>query len=62
MAKALIGHLHSDHRIPARLASDNARLRVRVAELETLVLQLQAENDRLVEQAAAALDPEMQPA
>ena len=60
MAKALIGHLHSDQRIPARLGLENQRLRCRVAELETLVLRLQVENDRLVdERASAALDAEM---
>lgn len=53
MAKALIGHLNSDLRDP-RLAVDNARLRNRVAELESLVLRLSEENDRLV--AARATD------
>ncbi|QIK76998.1 hypothetical protein [Nocardioides piscis] len=63
MAKALIGHLHTDRRIPARLAQENQRLRVRVAELESLVLRLQVENDRLVEErAVAALEQEMLPA
>lgn len=66
MAKALIGHLNSDLRDP-RLAADNARLRKRVAELESLVLRLSEENDTLVAaQAAQLLDtaplPEMQPA
>lgn len=60
MAKALIGYLHSDQRIPARLGLENQRLRGRVAELETLVLRLQVENDRLVaEQATVALEAEM---
>ena len=68
MAKALIGHLHTDQRIPARLALENQRLRVRVAELETLVLRLQVENDKLVadqavaDQAVAVLEQEMLPA
>ncbi|MCL2542694.1 MAG: hypothetical protein FWE71_09600 [Nocardioidaceae bacterium] len=53
MAKALIGHLNSDLRDP-RLAVDNARLRNRVAELESLVLRLSEENDRLM--AARASD------
>jgi hypothetical protein len=47
MAKALIGHLNSDLRDP-RMAVDNARLRNRVAELESLVLRLSEENDRLM--------------
>ena len=68
MAKALIGYLHSDQRIPARLGLENQRLRGRVAELETLVLRLQAENDRLLAQQTTAvleaemLEPEMLPA
>jgi len=66
MAKALIGHLNSDLRDP-RLAVENARLRTRVAELESLVLRLSEENDNLVAaRAAALLDvaslQEMQPA
>jgi len=55
MAKALIGHLDSDLRTPARIAAENHRLRSRVGELETLVLRLQAENDRLAAQQAAHL-------
>ncbi len=47
MAKALIGHLNSDLRDP-RLAVENARLRNRVAELESLVLRLSEENDKLM--------------
>ena len=68
MAKALIGYLHSDQRIPARLGLENQRLRGRVAELETLVLRLQRENDRLIAEQATAvleagmLEPEMLPA
>jgi len=54
MAKALIGHLGGDLRDP-RLAADNARLRARVAELETLVLRLSEENDRLVDAHAAEI-------
>lgn len=66
MAKALIGHMSSDLRDP-RTAADNARLRQRVAELESLVLRLSEENDRLVAASAADLldaSPlqEMQPA
>ena len=59
MAKALIGYLDSDLRNPARLASDNARLRARVAELETLARRLAEENDALkAAHAAAVLDLE----
>ncbi|MBZ5733149.1 hypothetical protein K8Z61_01465 [Nocardioides sp. TRM66260-LWL] len=66
MAKALIGHLNSDLRDP-RLAIENAKLRTRVRELESLVLRLSEENDRLVAaRAAELLDAtplqEMQPA
>lgn len=66
MAKALIGHLNSDLRDP-RLVVENARLRTRVAELESLVLRLSEENDMLVAaRATALLDvaslQEMQPA
>jgi hypothetical protein len=66
MAKALIGYMNSDLRIPARLTSENTRLRARVAELEDLVLRLTQENDALAAaQAATLLDQtmqEMQPA
>lgn len=55
MAKALIGHLDSDLRIPSSLVAENHRLRTRVSELESLVLRLQQDNDRLVEDHAAAL-------
>jgi hypothetical protein len=65
MAKALIGHLNSDLRDP-RLAVENARLRNRVAELETLVLRLSEENDKLMSARAAEIltadAQEMQPA
>jgi hypothetical protein len=54
MAKALIGYLNSDLRVP-RLTADNARLRTRVAELEKLVLRLSAENDKLVAARAAEI-------
>ncbi len=66
MAKALIGYLDSDLRTPGRLTAENARLRARVAELETLVLRLQEDNDKLTAaQAAALLEPvvsDLQPA
>lgn len=46
MAKALIGHVTTD--LPTRaLALENRRLRTRVEDLESLVLRLQADNDRL---------------
>jgi cell division protein FtsB len=68
MAKALIGYLDSDQRLPARLSAENARLRLRVAELEQLVSRLAQENDVLAAESARALDlesktmQEMQPA
>ncbi|MGA8848012.1 MAG: hypothetical protein WB471_15455 [Nocardioides sp.] len=62
MAKALMGHLHSYPRDP-RVVADNARLRQRVAELESLVVQLSEENDRIVaELLDSAPRQEMQPA
>ena len=66
MAKALIGYMNSDLRDP-RTTAENARLRARVAELESLVLRLSEENDSLVaSRAAEFLDTaplqEMQPA
>jgi hypothetical protein len=69
MAKALIGYMNSDLRTPAHLASENARLRARVRELEGLILRLSEENDKLTAaQAVSMLDlesvamQEMQPA
>jgi hypothetical protein len=66
MAKALIGHLQQDRGLPVRIQAENHQLRVRIAELETLVTRLMEENDRLaVAQAARVLDSEhreMQPA
>ena len=69
MAKALIGYMNSDLRTPARLVAENDRLRSRVGELETLVLRLTEENDKLTAaQAVSMLDlesasmQEMQPA
>ncbi len=43
MAKALVGYVGAD----PRLVDDNQRLRRRVADLEAIVLRLQAENDAL---------------
>lgn len=70
MAKALVGHLRSDQRVPSRLSLDNQRLRRRVSDLEALVLQVQVENDRLrlenerllSERSVPALQAEMLPA
>lgn len=70
MAKALLGHMSSDLHHPARqqaarLATENARLRERITDLEALVLRLQDENEQLTSaQAAALLDgvDDMQPA
>ena len=60
MAKALIGHLNSDLRDP-RLAVENARLRNRVADLESLVLRLSEERDLLAARVAVdAAAQEMQ--
>ncbi len=43
MAKALLGYVGGD----IRLVDDNTRLRRRIADLEAMVLRLQAENDAL---------------
>jgi hypothetical protein len=56
MAKALIGHVNSDIRTTTNLMMENRRLRTRVEDLETLVLRLQADNDRL---AVAAREHEL---
>jgi hypothetical protein len=53
MAKALMGHVHHEPRAVSALAVENNRLRRRVKDLESLVLRLQADNDRL---AAAVRD------
>ena len=64
MAKALLGHLGRDTAPTARLDSENARLRGRVADLEALVRHLSEENDRLVADLALSRerDAVMQPA
>ncbi len=46
MAKALLGYVGGD----SRLLDENQRLRRRIADLQTVVLRLQAENDALVAQ------------
>jgi hypothetical protein len=43
MAKALLGYVGGD----SRLLDENQRLRRRIADLQTVVLRLQAENDAL---------------
>ena len=43
MAKALLGYVGGD----SRLLDENQRLRRRIADLQTVVLRLQAENDSL---------------
>ena len=69
MAKALLGYVHSDlhrdPRTPARLATENARLRARVSELEALTLRLAQENDALAAAAAGqvlTVENDLQPA
>ncbi|HET7173958.1 MAG TPA: hypothetical protein VFI30_06755 [Nocardioidaceae bacterium] len=52
MAKALLGYVGGD----SRLVDDIQRLRRRIADLEAMVLRLQAENDAL---AAHLEDDEM---
>ena len=55
LAKALVGYMStSDPRALDRLASENRRLRQRVADLEAHVMRLQVENDAL----AASLSSE----
>lgn len=63
MAKALLGHLHTESHGVHRLTAENARLRRRVSDLETLVLRLQAENDRLRDiETTTLMEQEMLPA
>lgn len=55
MAKALLGYMSSsDPRAVARLTSETRRLRQRVADLESQLVRVQAENDAL---AAAVHEP-----
>ena len=66
MAKALVGYMNTtDPRVVAHLASENRRLRQRVADLEAHALRLQAENDALaaaaVKSPLLAFDESMQP-
>lgn len=62
MAKALLGHVPGDGRDATRLAAENARLRARVTDLETLVRRLQDENESLTTPAPSVDDLEMEPA
>ena len=66
MAKALVGYMNTtDPRVVAHLASQNRRLRQRVADLEAHVLRLQAENDALaatVSDQLLTVADQMQPA
>ena len=65
MAKALHGYLStSDPRVVAQLTAENRRLRARVADLEAVVLRLQADNDALavaVKSPLLTFDESMQP-
>lgn len=47
MAKALLGYVANGN---PRLVDENLRLRRRIADLEAVVLRLQAENDTLAAQ------------
>ncbi|MFL6172027.1 MAG: hypothetical protein ACJ716_03955 [Marmoricola sp.] len=48
MAKALLGYMGgTDPRVTARLARENQLLRQRIADLESVALRLQKENDAL---------------
>ena len=67
MAKALVGYMStSDPRTLDRLASENRRLRQRVADLEAHIMRLQAENDSLAASLSAeellTVPEHMQPA
>ena len=53
MAKALMGHVTTELHSTTTLVVENRRLRRRVQDLESMVLRLQADNDRL---AAAVRD------
>ena len=57
MAKALLGYsIEADPRLAHRLAGENRVLRQRVADLESIVLRLQKENDALAEVASESVD------
>ena len=61
MAKALLGYSTGpDLRGVNRLASENRRLRQRVADLEDIVLRLHKENDALAELVTDSVDEAVQ--
>jgi hypothetical protein len=53
MAKALIGYVGTQDPRTHRLVTENQQLRQQIADLRSLVLRLQEENDALT----AAIDP-----
>ena len=58
MAKALLGYrVHLDN----RLVLESARLRSRVRDLETLIEDLQHDNDRLRDDASTDIEATRQP-
>ncbi len=58
MAKALYGYATGvDHRVADRIEAQNRLLRQRIADLELVVIRLQAENDRLLAAADEVLEP-----
>ena len=57
MAKALLGYsIEADPRLAHRLAGENRVLRQRVADLESIVLRLQKENDALASMVSESAD------
>lgn len=55
MAKALLGYVGGANPAPVR---DNARLRLRVSDLEAEILRLKTENDALHAALSEHLEPE----
>ncbi len=67
MAKALLGYMNTtDPRVVNGLITENRRLRQRVADLESQLMRLQAENDALVaaaeQETLLTVPDQMQPA
>ncbi|WP_310962838.1 hypothetical protein [Nocardioides terrisoli] len=63
MAKAILGYsVGSDPRNTMRLASENRHLRERVADLEAVLVRLQAENEALSALASDAPADVLEPA
>lgn len=63
MAKAILGYMSAtDPRVAARLSTENGRLRARVADLEAIVVRLQAENDALAALATESTEDVLEPA